>query len=41
MNASSQIENPEYMANVIKLQAAIKYGEDDVQNAKVPFKTIL
>lgn len=35
MNASSQIESSEYMTKVIKLQAAIKYGEDDIQNAKV------
>lgn len=35
MNASSQIENPDYSARVTKLQAAIKYAEDDLQNAKI------
>lgn len=35
MAAASQIEKQEYVPKVIKLQAAIKYGEDDIQNAKI------
>ncbi len=30
-----QIEEPHLLAEVVKLQAAIKYREDDVQNARV------
>lgn len=32
--ATFQIENPTYHAKVLKLQAAIKYGEEDLQGAK-------
>ncbi len=35
MAAASQVEADEHVDNVIKLQAAIKYREDDLQNAKV------
>lgn len=34
MRVSCQIEDPEYHSRVIKLQAAIKYGEDDLSGAK-------
>ncbi|XP_064469496.1 intraflagellar transport protein 70A-like [Ornithodoros turicata] len=34
MRVSCQIEDPEYQPHVIKLQAAIKYGEDDLSGAK-------
>lgn len=34
MKATFQIENPTYHAKVLKLQAAIKYGEEDLQGAK-------
>ncbi|XP_028395432.1 tetratricopeptide repeat protein 30A-like isoform X2 [Dendronephthya gigantea] len=32
--ATFQIENPAYQSQVLKLQAAIKYGEEDLQGAK-------
>lgn len=35
MNVVSQVESMSLMPRVVKLQAAIKYGEDDLQNAKV------
>lgn len=34
MKATYQVENPELQGSVLKLQAAIKYSEDDVQGAK-------
>jgi hypothetical protein len=34
MNSASQVENMSLLPKVVKLQAAIKYGEDDLQNAK-------
>lgn len=34
MKATFQIENPTYHGKVLKLQAAIKYGEEDLQGAK-------
>ncbi|CAE1278309.1 TTC30 [Acanthosepion pharaonis] len=34
MKVSCQIENPEYQVKITKLQAAIKYGEDDLSGAK-------
>lgn len=35
-----QIENPKYQSEVIKLQAAIKYNEDEIQNAKVCYGSV-
>ncbi|XP_064406143.1 intraflagellar transport protein 70A-like [Halichondria panicea] len=34
MKASCQIENPTYHTQILKLQASIKYAEDDLPNAK-------
>ncbi|XP_015778261.1 PREDICTED: tetratricopeptide repeat protein 30A-like [Acropora digitifera] len=34
MKATFQIENPTYHSRVLKLQAAIRYGEEDLQGAK-------
>lgn len=34
MKATYQLESPDHQNNVLKLQAAVKYSEDDVQGAK-------
>ncbi|XP_035227015.1 tetratricopeptide repeat protein 30A-like [Stegodyphus dumicola] len=34
MKVTCQIENPDYQAKIVKLQAAIKYGEEDLAAAK-------
>ncbi|GBN41946.1 Tetratricopeptide repeat protein 30A [Araneus ventricosus] len=34
MKVTCQIENPEYQTKIVKLQAAIKYGEEDLAAAK-------
>lgn len=34
MKVTHQIEAPEYAGNITKLQAAIKYGEEDLPGAK-------
>lgn len=34
MKVTCQIEKPEYAGSITKLQAAIKYGEEDLQGAK-------
>ncbi|XP_013384419.1 tetratricopeptide repeat protein 30A [Lingula anatina] len=34
MKVACQIDKPEYQGNIVKMQAAIKYGEEDFQGAK-------